>query len=157
MTFGSVGGDPCLAFAKQAGAIPPEGTKKTHPVERGLFKRCVLAVQYGMAAGSLAEKIGVSKFEADKLLQLHRQVYSTFWKWSDNQLDLSIINNNQQTVFGWSHKISYRAEKGQAGFNSRTLVNFPMQANGAEMMRIAACLATEAGLEVCAPVHDALF
>lgn len=58
--------------------------------------------QYGMAAGSLAEKIGVSKFEANKLLQLHRQVYSTFWKWSDNQLDLSIINNNQQTVFGWS-------------------------------------------------------
>jgi hypothetical protein len=30
-----------------------------------------------------------------------------------------------------------------------------MQANGAEMMRIAACLMTEAGIEVCAPVHDA--
>jgi hypothetical protein len=30
-----------------------------------------------------------------------------------------------------------------------------MQANGAEMMRIAACLATERGLEVCCPVHDA--
>jgi DNA polymerase-1 len=30
-----------------------------------------------------------------------------------------------------------------------------MQANGAEMMRIAACLATERGVEVCAPVHDA--
>ena len=30
-----------------------------------------------------------------------------------------------------------------------------MQANGAEMMRLAACLATERGVEVCAPVHDA--
>jgi DNA polymerase-1 len=30
-----------------------------------------------------------------------------------------------------------------------------MQAGGAEMMRIAACLATERGVEVCAPVHDA--
>ena len=30
-----------------------------------------------------------------------------------------------------------------------------MQANGAEMLRIAACLATERGVEVCAPVHDA--
>jgi DNA polymerase I len=30
-----------------------------------------------------------------------------------------------------------------------------MQANGAEMMRLAACLATERGIEVCAPVHDA--
>ena len=34
-------------------------------------------------------------------------------------------------------------------------MNFPMQANGAEMMRIAAIAATEAGIEVCAPIHDA--
>ncbi len=31
-----------------------------------------------------------------------------------------------------------------------------MQANGAEMLRVACCLATEAGVTVCAPVHDAL-
>jgi DNA polymerase-1 len=34
--------------------------------------------------------------------------------------------------------------------------NFPVQANGAEMLRIACCLATERGIEVCAPVHDAV-
>jgi hypothetical protein len=31
-----------------------------------------------------------------------------------------------------------------------------MQANGAEMLRIACCLATERGVQVCAPVHDAV-
>ena len=31
-----------------------------------------------------------------------------------------------------------------------------MQANGAEMMRLACCLATERGICVCAPIHDAL-
>jgi hypothetical protein len=31
-----------------------------------------------------------------------------------------------------------------------------MQANGAEMLRLACCLATERGIMVCAPVHDAL-
>ena len=40
--------------------------------------------------------------------------------------------------------------------NPRSLRNFPMQANGAEMLRIACCLATERGIEVCAPVHDAV-
>ena len=35
-------------------------------------------------------------------------------------------------------------------------MNFPMQANGAEMLRLACCLATERGIAVCAPVHDAL-
>jgi DNA polymerase I len=36
------------------------------------------------------------------------------------------------------------------------LRNFPMQANGAEMLRLACCLGTEQGIEVCAPVHDAV-
>jgi DNA polymerase-1 len=31
-----------------------------------------------------------------------------------------------------------------------------VQANGAEMLRLAICLATEAGLKICAPIHDAL-
>ena len=31
-----------------------------------------------------------------------------------------------------------------------------MQANGAEMLRIACILMTEAGVRVCAPVHDAV-
>jgi hypothetical protein len=31
-----------------------------------------------------------------------------------------------------------------------------MQGNGTEMIRLACCLATERGVEVCAPVHDAV-
>src|SRR5687768_5591556 len=53
-----------------------------------------------------------------------------------------------QTVFGWRRQVV-------AGATTRSLMNFPMQANGAEMMRIAAIAATEAGIEGCAPVHDA--
>jgi hypothetical protein len=38
----------------------------------------------------------------------------------------------------------------------RSLRNFPMQANGAEMLRLACCLGVESGIEICAPVHDAV-
>jgi hypothetical protein len=31
-----------------------------------------------------------------------------------------------------------------------------MQSHGAEMLRLACCLCTENGIQVCAPVHDAL-
>ena len=31
-----------------------------------------------------------------------------------------------------------------------------MQANGAEMLRLACCLATERNIQVCAPIHDAI-
>ena len=37
-----------------------------------------------------------------------------------------------------------------------TLRNFPMQANGAEMLRLACSLATERDIDVCAPIHDAV-
>ena len=40
--------------------------------------------------------------------------------------------------------------------NPRSLRNFPCQANGAEMLRLACCFATEQGIEVCAPIHDAV-
>lgn len=40
--------------------------------------------------------------------------------------------------------------------NPRALMNYPMQANGSEMLRLACCLATERGVEVCAPIHDAV-
>ena len=53
------------------------------------------------------------------------------------------------TVFGWPVRVGLRS-------NPRSLRNFPMQANGAEMLRIACCLATERGIEVCAPIHDAV-
>jgi DNA polymerase I len=53
------------------------------------------------------------------------------------------------TAFGWRLRIS-------ANTNDRSLRNFPMQANGAEMLRLACCLTTEQGIEVCAPIHDAI-
>ena len=43
-------GDPYLAFARQAHAVPDDATKETHGPQRELFKQCVLAVQYGMEA-----------------------------------------------------------------------------------------------------------
>ena len=60
-----------------------------------------------------------------------------------------MLTGSLHTVFGWHVHIGEKV-------NPRSLRNFPMQANGAEMLRLACCLATERGLEVCAPVHDAV-
>jgi DNA polymerase I len=55
-------GDPYLAFAKQAGAAPADATKSTHKAVRDQFKSTVLAVQYGMGADALAQRIGQPPF-----------------------------------------------------------------------------------------------
>lgn len=142
-------GDPYLAFAIQAGAVPKTATKQTHEAERAQFKACVLAVQYGMGEASLAARINQPVARARQLLALHRQTYRQFWKWSDSAVDEAVLGGRLWAGFGW--QIHTRDE-----LNDRSLRNFPMQANGAEMLRIACILLTEAGIRVCAPVHDAL-
>jgi DNA polymerase I len=142
-------GDPYLAFAKQAGAVPAYATKESHKPQRELFKQCVLGVAYGMEAQSLALRIGQPPIVARNLLRAHRETYRAFWCWSDAALDCAMLHGSLRTVFGWHVHVDENA-------NPRSLRNFPMQANGAEMLRLACCLATERGIEVCAPVHDAV-
>jgi hypothetical protein len=142
-------GDPYLAFAKQAGATPEDATKVTHKAERDQFKACVLAVQYGMEAESLALRIGQPVIRAKELLRLHKETYRVFWQWSDGAVDYAMLHGKLWTTFGWTVHTG-------ANPNPRFLRNFLMQANGAEMLRLACCLVVEEGIRVCAPVHDAI-
>ena len=142
-------GDPYLAFAKQAGAVPQDATKATHKAAREQFKACVLAVQYGMGADALALRIDQTPIHARELLRLHRETYTVFWRWSDAAVDQAMLTGSLHTVFGWRVQVPPNA-------NPRSLRNFPMQANGAEMLRLACCIGTERRIEVCAPVHDAV-
>jgi DNA polymerase I len=141
-------GDPYLAFAKQARAVPDDATKKSHGPTRELYKQCVLAVQYGMEAESLALRIGQAPPVARGLLRAHHETYRRFWEWSDAAVDCATLTGTLATAFGWT--IHATPE-----LNRRSLRNYPMQAHGAEMLRLACCLATERGVEVCAPIHDA--
>ena len=79
---------------------------------------------------------------------------------AEGAVDCAMLGLPIGTVFGWqvragSGLIKPRKVGERPRGVGRSMLNFPMQANGAEMMRLAACLATERGIEVCAPVHDA--
>lgn len=89
------------------------------------------------------------EFEAKELLRLHKQTYKKFWSWSDRVVNHADLHRKLWTVFGW--EIDY-----PHAINPRSARNFPMQGNGSEMLRLACCLATERGVQVCAPIHDAI-
>ena len=142
-------GDPYLAFAKEAGGVPRGATKESHPAERNLFKVCALATQYGMQEHGLAQSLGVQTAMARNLLQAHRETYRKFWEWSQEQVDCAMLTGQIQTVFGWPLLTTDDS-------NPRSLGNFPVQGSGGEMLRLACSMLTEAGIWVCAPVHDAV-
>jgi hypothetical protein len=142
-------GDFYLTFAKMAGAVPADATKQAHAAEREQFKTVALGVLYGLSAEGLARKLAVPPCHGRELLRMHQQTFRRFWDWSDRIEMEAMLSGRLATVFGWAVHVGPDA-------NPRSLRNFPMQANGAEMLRLACCLATERGITVCAPVHDAL-
>lgn len=141
-------GDPYMAFAIQAGAAPRGSTRTTHPQVREQYKACALGVQYGIGESALARQLGQQIAFARQTLEDHHRTYRRFWAWSDAAAAFFDINGFLWSVYGW---MLFRGPSQ----TERTARNFPMQANGAEMLRLAACLMTERGIHVCAPVHDA--
>ena len=142
-------GDIYMAFAIEAGAAPQGATKASHPEIRDLYKIVVLATQYGQSAVGLSKALGIPVWQAQELLNLHRRVYARYWEWSEWRSQLAIFDRKIDTVFLWPLHVTGRTKP-------RTISNFPMQANGSEMLRWACCFATEEGIEVHAPVQDAL-
>jgi DNA polymerase-1 len=142
-------GDPYLAFAKQAGAVPADATKSSHRDQRERFKHGAIGVQYGMGAESLAARLGAALEDARDVLHLHRRTYPAYWRWSNRVERQARKENELKATLGWTLHVGPDA-------NPRSLRNFPLQANGSEMLRLACIALTEAGVRICAPVHDAL-
>jgi hypothetical protein len=143
-------GDPYLEFGKQAGLIPESATKKSHNEERQQFKACVLGINYGMTERGLALRIRKPVSVARELIRQHKKTYPYFWQWSDGAIDYAMLHGKLWATFGWT--IHVADEKP----NPRMLRNFLLQANAAEMLRLACCLILDRGINICAPIHDAV-
>jgi DNA polymerase I len=143
-------GDPYLSFAKIVGAAPAHATKKSHEALRDRYKTGILAIQYGISAETLAARLGIPKFEAHQMLKQHRELFAQYWRWSDDWLAAALNTGVMRTAFGWT------CCTGITELNERSIRNWPVQANGADILRIACIMATRRGLELVAPVHDAL-
>jgi len=135
-------GDPYLALAVMAGAVSPSATSTSHAHIRARYKLCALGIQYGMGAATLARLTGRSESEAKDLQHRHRKAFRRFWRWSEAIEEQAYLTGQLSSVFGWRLGVSARA-------NPRMLRNFPLQANGAEMLRVACCLATEDRVPAC--------
>ena len=132
-------GDPYLSFAKRVGAAPQTATKQSHSDVRDRYKNMLLSVQYGISPLTLADRIGVSTFEAHEMLGQHRELFAQYWAWSDDYVAHALQTGVVQTVFGWTHHIGIIG-----AVNERSLRNWPVQATGADILRIACILAATA-------------
>ena len=143
-------GDPYLAFAKQAGAVPQDATKQHARPDARIVQAMRLGGPIRHGAPTASRCASASR-RLSRAICCGRTARPTASSGAGRTppSTIAMLTGSLHTVFGWHVHVGENS-------NPRSLRNFPMQANGAEMLRLACCLATERGIEVCAPVHDAV-
>jgi DNA polymerase-1 len=142
--------DVYLVKAADFGFCGYDAIKETHRELRNKFKPVVLAGQYGQTPSGLAKVLGIPEREAKNFMEKERKLYPQYQAWLRDNHEETTFNRRVETVFGWNRHIV-------RGTNPRTILNHPAQGNCAEIMRYAACLATERGIDLGASMHDAFF
>ena len=143
-------GDIHLGFLIRAGLAPLWASKESHREQREAIKPVSLGMSYGMTKHGVAAATGKSlMWAADRLARYHAS-YRVNTQWRHDVVTQALFDERIVSVLGWPMAV-------HADTRRRTVLNFPMQAGGADMMRLAAIAAYEAGIHICAPVHDAFW
>ena len=146
------GGDVYHALALVCGFTDdpdPLRWKTKNPEMRQRMKALQLGINYGMGVPSLARGLNRHPLIASGIIERHRRSYPCFWQWRDDQVVQAALKRRIESVFGWPLRITTSP-------NKRTLYNFPMQAGGAEMLRLAAWRLCEAGIVPVMLIHDGI-
>jgi DNA polymerase-1 len=142
-------GDPYIAFLVRADIVEDGATKQSHPEKRDMAKVAVLGMNYGLQPRSLAAGTELSLPEAQSLHRQLKRIYEPFWDWSRRVVDTALLRHELTTYLGWRVRVV-------EGTKTTTLQNYPAQAHGAEMLRLACCQIVERGIRLCCPIHDAV-
>jgi hypothetical protein len=116
---------------------------------RNRMKSLQLAINYGMSVESLARGLNRHPLIASEVIERHKRAYPPYWQFRRDNVRAAMLNRRIESVYGWPLRLTTSP-------NKRTLYNFPMQSNGAEMLRLAAWRLCEAGLIPSMLVHDGI-
>lgn len=155
MVAAYMSGDPYLFMAKEAGTIPPEGTKDSHSRERDLMKSTTLAILFMMTKYGLSAKLTAdtgreyTEDEAQELIETFEGLFPVFTEWRRDLISQyeSMDAEHLVTLDGW--KVWRNND------NPRSIGNVLVQGGGAAAMRSAVDLAVGAGCRVLFTLHDA--
>jgi hypothetical protein len=146
-------GDVYLAYGKEIGAIPADGTKKTHEKERDEQKPVILGWQYWITEYGLARQLTqqrgryVDPEDALPLLQQLDETYCVFADQRQRFIDQYQAYKYLKLPDGWYMWGDNPSE--------RSVANCHVQGMGGVIARKFVQLAQDRGLHVLFPLHDA--
>jgi DNA polymerase I-like protein with 3'-5' exonuclease and polymerase domains len=145
-------GDLYMALAIRVGAAPEGATAETHPEARDRHKTVTLATQFGQTEVGLGQRLDIPPIYAARLIEDFWKSFPRYRQWSRDVYDTACLRRPRvmEAAFGW------RATCGPFLERELSIRNWPLQATGSEILRVAMLKCMEEGVRVCAPIHDAL-
>jgi DNA polymerase family A len=141
-------GDLHWQFAVRAGLAAP-GDAVDNQI-RDLCKPVCHGMNYGMTPYGIAAKTKKSLDWAREMHARHRHTYPVFHQWLGDTVAQARFDEVIVSPFGWRQIVT-------ADTRTRSLMNFMAQAGGSDVMRLASIVATECGINIAGPVHDAFW
>lgn len=144
----AISGDPnmCDAFKQRkdihtATAAKVYGVSETDVTKEMRYKAKSVnfGIIYGQGAFGLAENLGVSRKEAQEIINNYKKEFPFIQKYMDDQINFAKENDYVQTLMGrkrWLRDI-HSANFTVRGFAERNAINSPIQGTAADMIKMA--------------------
>lgn len=148
-------GDPYMWGAKKAGAIPEDGTRQSHKIERDLFKNTYLGILYGMTKYGLAVKLTgdtgrtYTEEQAQEQIDLFEEMFPDFMEWKSDVAHEYGPGSVIRLPCGW--------RMWGDNENIRSVLNVPIQGFSASVMRNAVSRCDNNAVYIGWTLHDALY
>ena len=159
-------GDVYLSMAKEAGAVPADGTKDDYPNERKAYKAVVLGLAYGKGRHALGLDIWMdlggrrgkplltvdeAMLKAEEICDWHRSTYWVYWDWVEQGIQRARSEGYWRVeADGWTRFVEPETRQ-------TSLLNYPIQSAGGLMLRRAIALLVNTDLDVVCSHHDAIY
>jgi len=151
-------GDIYIHTAKLFNMVPENATKQSHPEERQIFKVIDLANNFGQGPGAVAKSLKCSVSHAKFLMNKYREIFKVYFNWIEGFIENSLNKTYFSTCYGWQRHIKslFTTKEGKKKHIHKSLLNWPIQAHGGEILRQALIDLTDENFKVVALVHDAV-
>jgi len=155
-------GDIYIHTAKLFNYLPENAVRDKKNKERedirNLFKVLYLANSYGQGPRAVAEALRCTENHAKFLQKKYREIYHKYFTWIEGFIEAGLHKKYLTTIYGWQRHIKdlFQTKDGNRTDIRRSLLNWPIQSHGAEILRKALIDLTDDNFEVCALVHDAV-
>jgi len=141
-------GDVHWQYAIRAGLAAPDAAVDNRI--RDLCKVLVHGSNYGITPYGIAAKTKKSLDWAREMRARWRSTYPVCHQWLGDVVAQACFDEEIRSPFGWRLIVT-------ADTKTRTLMNFPAQAGGSDVMQLVSIAAAECGITIAAPVHDAFW